>query len=223
MVGREDSRGSSGHHTLCAPAQPNHELHDQRLRRGSDPRKISATIMSLSKSNKMYIPFVQGQFNQGGTGALRFCGKHNLQLVISRRNPKLSGLTRTKTTNTGASRSFGASVRPAVARTQSIRIWRPSESATLTPSARANPFLLGAESENIPGQGEPVWPRGDLRDGDQALRLQVSRRAVEHHPRPKHPEPTGPPPPEIALPIRLYEFRKNRAESISTRAAVKPP
>ncbi|MDO8874891.1 MAG: hypothetical protein Q8M24_01980 [Pseudolabrys sp.] len=58
---------------------------------GQTPRKMPLTIMSLSKSNKMYIPFVQGQFNQGGTGALRFCGKHNMQLVISRRNPKLLG------------------------------------------------------------------------------------------------------------------------------------
>jgi hypothetical protein len=58
---------------------------------GQTPHKIPSTILSLSKSNKMYIPFVQGQFNQGGTGALRFCGKHNLQLVISRRNPKLLG------------------------------------------------------------------------------------------------------------------------------------
>jgi len=58
---------------------------------GQTPRKIPTTIMSLSKSNKMYIPFVQGQFNQGGTGALRFCGKHNIQFVVSRRNPKLLG------------------------------------------------------------------------------------------------------------------------------------
>ncbi|WIM10145.1 hypothetical protein [Enhydrobacter sp.] len=58
---------------------------------GQTPGKLPTTIMSLSKPNKMYIPFVQGQFNQGGTGALRFCGNHNLQLVISRRNPKLLG------------------------------------------------------------------------------------------------------------------------------------
>jgi len=58
---------------------------------GQTPRKLPNTILSLSKSNKMYIPFVQGQFNQGGTGALRFCGEGNFQLVISRRNPKLLG------------------------------------------------------------------------------------------------------------------------------------
>src|SRR5205085_6535013 len=30
---------------------------------GQTPRKIPHTILSLSKSNKMYVPFVQGQFN----------------------------------------------------------------------------------------------------------------------------------------------------------------
>lgn len=58
---------------------------------GQTPRKIPDTILSLSRSNKSYIHFVQGQFNQGGTGALRFCGKHNFQLVVSRRNPDLLG------------------------------------------------------------------------------------------------------------------------------------
>src|SRR5258708_6036958 len=58
---------------------------------GQSPRRLPSTILSLSRSNKMYIQFVQGQFNQGGTGALRFCGQRNLQLVISRRNPALIG------------------------------------------------------------------------------------------------------------------------------------
>ena len=38
------------------------------------------------------MPFVQGKHTMGGTGALRFCGAgrvyaHNLQLIVSRRNP----------------------------------------------------------------------------------------------------------------------------------------
>jgi hypothetical protein len=45
-----------------------------------------------SKSNKGKIPFVQGKFNMGGSGVLEFCGvDHNVQLVLSRRNPKLLG------------------------------------------------------------------------------------------------------------------------------------
>jgi hypothetical protein len=56
---------------------------------GQTPDRIPSTILSLNQSNKMYVPFVQGQFNQGGTGALRFCGEDSIQLVVSRRNPAL--------------------------------------------------------------------------------------------------------------------------------------
>ena len=56
---------------------------------GQIPRKFPDTLLSLHRSNKLRIPFVQGKFNMGGTGALRFCGNENLQLVVSRRNPRL--------------------------------------------------------------------------------------------------------------------------------------
>lgn len=77
--------------TLCAtgirPSTLNITIADNG--EGQSAKSLPETILSLSKSNKMYIPFVQGQFNQGGTGALRFCGDKNLQLVISKRNPDL--------------------------------------------------------------------------------------------------------------------------------------
>ena len=57
---------------------------------GQTPDDFPNTFMSLARSNKQRIPFVQGKFNMGGTGALQFCGvKHGLQLVVSRRNPGL--------------------------------------------------------------------------------------------------------------------------------------
>lgn len=56
---------------------------------GQTPRAFPHTFMSLTKSNKLRVPFVQGKFNMGGTGALRFCGKRRLQLIVSRRNPSL--------------------------------------------------------------------------------------------------------------------------------------
>jgi hypothetical protein len=56
---------------------------------GQTPKKMPQTILSLSKSNKLKVPFVQGKFNMGGTGAFPFCGKHHLQLVISRRCPDI--------------------------------------------------------------------------------------------------------------------------------------
>jgi hypothetical protein len=76
--------------TLCATGiRPTLSLTISDCGEGQTPALIPETILSLNRSNKLYIPFVQGQFNQGGTGALRFCGKNNLQLVVSRRNPAL--------------------------------------------------------------------------------------------------------------------------------------
>lgn len=57
---------------------------------GQTPALMPRTILSLHKGNKNAIPFVQGKFNMGGSGVLEFCGvNHNVELVLSRRNPKL--------------------------------------------------------------------------------------------------------------------------------------
>jgi hypothetical protein len=56
---------------------------------GQTPEKMPETILSLNRSNKLRIPFVQGKFNMGGTGVFEFCGPNGLQLVITRRNPKI--------------------------------------------------------------------------------------------------------------------------------------
>lgn len=59
---------------------------------GQTPDSFPSTFMSLAKSNKFRIPFVQGKFNMGGTGALQFCSEPNrLQLIVSRRDPRLLG------------------------------------------------------------------------------------------------------------------------------------
>ena len=59
---------------------------------GQEPDHFAATFCSLNTGNKRSMPFVQGKHTMGGTGALRFCGAgrvhaHNLQLIVSRRNP----------------------------------------------------------------------------------------------------------------------------------------
>ena len=56
---------------------------------GQTPNKIPETLLSISKSNKLKIPFVQGKFNMGGTGALEYCGENNLQIIITKRNPNI--------------------------------------------------------------------------------------------------------------------------------------
>lgn len=55
---------------------------------GQTPAMFPDTFLSLNKSNKLRIPFVQGKFNAGGTGVLQFCGNKNYQLIASRRDPK---------------------------------------------------------------------------------------------------------------------------------------
>lgn len=58
---------------------------------GQTPEMMPETLLSLTRSNKLRIPFVQGKFNMGGTGVLKFCGKHNLELIVTRRNPAIVG------------------------------------------------------------------------------------------------------------------------------------
>lgn len=57
---------------------------------GQTPDRMPDTLLSLDKKNKLSIQFVQGKFNMGGTGVLKFCGIHNLQLVISKRRPGMA-------------------------------------------------------------------------------------------------------------------------------------
>ncbi|MBE0580152.1 hypothetical protein [Devosia sp.] len=61
------------------------------LGEGQTPEAFPHTLLSLGKNNKIKVNFVQGKFGQGSTGAIRFCGKERLQLIISRRHPKLLG------------------------------------------------------------------------------------------------------------------------------------
>ena len=56
---------------------------------GQTPKEMPNTILSLGESIKRKISFVHGKWNMGGTAALVYCGKENLQLIVSKRNPKL--------------------------------------------------------------------------------------------------------------------------------------
>lgn len=67
---------------------PNYIIYDKG--EGQTPARLHDTILSIRKSNKLRIPFVQGKFNMGGTGVFRFCGERNIQLIISKRNPGIA-------------------------------------------------------------------------------------------------------------------------------------
>lgn len=56
---------------------------------GQTPNRLQDTILSLLKGNKKSIPFTQGNYNQGGSGALMYCGEKGYCLVISKRNVEI--------------------------------------------------------------------------------------------------------------------------------------
>lgn len=56
---------------------------------GQNYEDFKDTFLSLGKDNKVKIKFVQGKFNMGSTGVLRFCGDNHYQLILSKRQPKL--------------------------------------------------------------------------------------------------------------------------------------
>lgn len=52
---------------------------------GQHPENFENTFLSLLRGNKSGIPFVQGKYNMGGTGAIVFCGRKRYQLIASKR------------------------------------------------------------------------------------------------------------------------------------------
>jgi len=56
---------------------------------GQTPKNLPNTILSLLRGNKKGIPFTQGRYNQGGSGAMLYCGQKGYSLIISKRHPSI--------------------------------------------------------------------------------------------------------------------------------------
>jgi hypothetical protein len=110
---------------------------------GQSPDRLPDTILSLMKGIKKSIPFVQGKFNMGGTGALRFCGPDHLQLVLSKRDPRIAAME-------GSSTDWGFTI---------VRRERPTTTTRVSTYRYLAP--LGAAED--PGNG------GVLRFGSDSL------------------------------------------------------
>lgn len=68
---------------------PNVAIYDNG--EGQNPENFSNTFLSLQRGNKTNIPFAQGKYNFGATGAVVFCGdQHRYQMIISQRNNELN-------------------------------------------------------------------------------------------------------------------------------------
>jgi len=75
--------GGRGHNV-----NPSYSIID--LGEGQTSESFPNTFLALNKGNKNKIQFVQGKFGMGGTGVFRFGSpEHNLQLIISKRDPEI--------------------------------------------------------------------------------------------------------------------------------------
>ena len=63
--------------------QPNIRIYDNG--EGQLPENFEETLLSLHRGNKVKIPFAQGKYNMGSTGAVVFCGDKKYQLIGSKR------------------------------------------------------------------------------------------------------------------------------------------
>lgn len=103
---------------------------------GQAPENFPHTFLSLTKSNKARVQFVQGKFGMGGTGIFRFGSpENNLQLIISKRNPLIK--------NEKLSTSWGMTVIKRVPPTGNMR---SSVLRYLAPQGK----ILSFSSESLP-------------------------------------------------------------------------
>lgn len=185
---------------------------------GQAPSRFLHTFLSLNRSNKLRIPFVQGKFNMGGTGALQFAGKHNLQLLVSRRNPAIQDAKTPESDRrwgfTLVRREDPPPATPGAPRSSKYTYLAPDGGEVLTFAAEKMPIF--PEGQNAYGREHP-WGtliklyeyemkgfRSNIITAGQGLLRRLDLLL-----------------PEVALPIRLYECRQygGKAGSFETNVA----
>lgn len=127
---------------------------------GQTPKMVPETILSLDRRNKFRVPFVQGKFNMGGSGALGFCGRHNLQLVISRRNPALTNSDDARPSDSGWSYTVVRREDPKENERSSIYTYLAPVGAESKPHKGDLPTFRAEEM--------PIFPQGKNPYGRQA-------------------------------------------------------
>jgi len=55
---------------------------------GQNPEDMPNTFLSLQERNKEKIRFLQGLYNQGGSGVIRHCGNYKFKLILTRKDPQ---------------------------------------------------------------------------------------------------------------------------------------
>ncbi|MHC5056187.1 MAG: hypothetical protein ACYTKD_15920 [Planctomycetota bacterium] len=204
----EVSRGLTIAVTGMSPQKGNPCLTISDDGEGQTAERMPETFLSLSRDNKLRVPFVQGKFNMGGTGVLKFCGRHRLQLILSRRHPKLVSDSPTDPSDT----QWGITM---------VRREEPSR------GARSSTFtyLAPIGAEEAPRKGRilrfsanemPIFPEANnpySRDSEWGTLIKLYEYALGRGHRSNILLPDGLLYrinlllPDLALPIRLHECR----------------
>jgi hypothetical protein len=116
---------------------------------GQSPCNFRNTLLSIMKSNRLRIPFVQGKFNMGGTGVLPFCGIKKYELIVSRRNPSCP-------TNDDSSDLWGFTIvrrmLPKAGLRASMYVFLAPDNKILTFYSPSIKVLPGSSSKNSPAE-----------------------------------------------------------------------
>lgn len=183
-----------------ARSKPNYIVFDKG--EGQHPEDFSNTFLSLEESNKLKIPFVQGQFNMGGSGALRFCGDRNIQLLISRRNPGITD----KESEWGF--TVVRRVDPEGNRKNSVFQYLTLDGEIPKFGAESLPVLPGEDDEEA--YGEPLKAGSYLKMYDYNMKGYKTNILFDLYNRISLMLP------QIAVPIRFYERRDYKGHSLET-------
>jgi len=166
---------------------------------GQTPARMPETLLSLGRSNKLRIPFVQGKFNMGSTGALQFCSlEHNFELIISRRDPQIAD----RSDQTWPLWSFTV-----LRRVEPTGAVRSSTYRYLAPGGALPTF--GADSiPALPGDFPEVYKK-PLEHGTVVKLYEYQMRSgLRSDIRRDLYDRLSALLPEVALPVRLYERRR---------------
>lgn len=128
---------------------------------GQTPMAVPLTLLSLptEKSNKIRIPFVQGKFNMGSTGVLKFCGHNNLQLILTRRNPAIVNLTTGNDSDSAWSFTIVRREDPEGGRRSSVYTYLAPTGADRAPNA-GDVLRFFADEMSIFPEGRKAYSRG---------------------------------------------------------------
>ena len=176
---------------------------------GQSPDSFKNTFLSLVSGNKVRIRFVQGKFNMGGSGALRFCSEnHNLQLFVSRRNPallsvsasdrdKMWGMTivRRRPALVGERMSVYEYLAPKDASGNNSVLAFPSQSLAILPSeTHRTPCSVDAEWGTFNKLYQYRWPKSLA-----SYSTQIQGKSTVMHLNINLPD--------AVMPVRVYELR----------------